>query len=157
MVIQNLKCFYLFQIRLVVEEGLNQLPYRNCEVVTPTGMCCVQNYLLNYLLLHVSMIIDCQNDGILKCLKVNRTRNFMQMKYYFLLKVELLIEPDGCLCFINCTADSSVCLFVGQKYDGLRYLRGNCGVSIMRSGITLDTFILLFLAFGFIKNFLSQS
>ncbi|KAL5010557.1 hypothetical protein ScPMuIL_012862 [Solemya velum] len=49
-------------IRLVVEEGLNQLPYRNCEVITPTG----------------------------------------------------------------------------QKYDGLRYLRGNCGVSIMRSGEAME-------------------
>lgn len=26
------------QIRLVVEEGLNQLPYTECTVTTPTGM-----------------------------------------------------------------------------------------------------------------------
>ena len=26
------------QIRLVVEEGLNQLPYQKCVVTTPTGM-----------------------------------------------------------------------------------------------------------------------
>ena len=29
--------FFFLQIRLVVEEGLNQLPYSKCEVVTPTG------------------------------------------------------------------------------------------------------------------------
>lgn len=49
-------------IRLVVEEGLNQLPYKNCEIVTPTG----------------------------------------------------------------------------QPYDGLRYEKGNCGVSIMRSGEAME-------------------
>ena len=27
------------QIRCVVEEGLNQLPYKECEVTTPTGHC----------------------------------------------------------------------------------------------------------------------
>ena len=30
--------FFIFcQIRLVVEEGLNQLPYNKCVVTTPTG------------------------------------------------------------------------------------------------------------------------
>ena len=29
--------YCLFQIRLVVEEGLNQLPYKHCEITTPTG------------------------------------------------------------------------------------------------------------------------
>lgn len=28
----------LFQIRLVVEEGLNQLPYQKCVITTPTGI-----------------------------------------------------------------------------------------------------------------------
>ncbi|CAG2240737.1 uracil phosphoribosyltransferase homolog [Mytilus galloprovincialis] len=49
-------------IRLVVEEGLNQLPYRHCDVTTPTG----------------------------------------------------------------------------HKYEGLSYQRGNCGVSIMRSGEAME-------------------
>ncbi|KAK3098422.1 hypothetical protein FSP39_019306 [Pinctada imbricata] len=49
-------------IRLVVEEGLNQLPYSNCQITTPTG----------------------------------------------------------------------------QTYDGLRYEKGNCGVSIMRSGEAME-------------------
>ncbi|KAK3578886.1 hypothetical protein CHS0354_010252 [Potamilus streckersoni] len=49
-------------IRLVVEEGLNQLPYKNCEVITPTG----------------------------------------------------------------------------QPYKGLQYEKGNCGVSIMRSGSAME-------------------
>lgn len=49
-------------IRLVVEEGLNQLPYKHCDVITPTG----------------------------------------------------------------------------QKYQGLSYQKGNCGVSIMRSGEAME-------------------
>lgn len=49
-------------IRLVVEEGLNKLPYRKCDVITPTG----------------------------------------------------------------------------QKYEGLRYEKGNCGVSIVRSGEAME-------------------
>ena len=32
-----LPCFVLTQIRLVVEEGLNQLPYKETVVTTPTG------------------------------------------------------------------------------------------------------------------------
>ncbi len=30
-------CLFCSQIRLVVEEGLNQLPYSECTVTTPTG------------------------------------------------------------------------------------------------------------------------
>ena len=39
--LENLRFFIptFPQIRCVVEEGLNQLPYKECEVTTPTGHC----------------------------------------------------------------------------------------------------------------------
>ena len=53
-----------FQIRLVVEEGLNQLPYKNCEVTTPTGKPRVtmvrEKYLVNEIFFRSG-----KNQGIL--------------------------------------------------------------------------------------------
>uniref|UniRef100_A0A671MX52 Uracil phosphoribosyltransferase homolog n=1 Tax=Sinocyclocheilus anshuiensis TaxID=1608454 RepID=A0A671MX52_9TELE len=58
----KLGCLFCSQIRLVVEEGLNQLPYSECTVTTPTG----------------------------------------------------------------------------HKYEGVKFEKGNCGVSIMRSGEAME-------------------
>ncbi|VDO99251.1 unnamed protein product [Soboliphyme baturini] len=67
------------QIRCVVEESLNLLPYIACKIVTPTGMSIIDISYLCY-----------------------------------------LMKPGGC------------------TYEGVEFSKGNCGVSIIRSGEVME-------------------
>lgn len=98
-----------WQIRLVVEEGLNQLPYSECTVTTPTGED-------NGLKFEMSSLWSVHINSTYYDLA-----NWKNKMYHWvgLLLIQL------CTCFL---------LALGYKYEGVKFERGNCGVSIMRSG-----------------------
>ena len=86
-------------IRLVVEEGLNQLPYTACEVTTPTGRR--------------------RRDGVVEKQEEQRVVVISRqnlLDYHAVVLLQLL----------------------GHRYEGLKYIHGNCGVSIMRSGEAME-------------------
>ncbi|XP_026541244.1 uracil phosphoribosyltransferase homolog isoform X1 [Notechis scutatus] len=78
-------------IRLVVEEGLNRLPYTECTVTTPTD---VTGFFLQ----------------------------ISDLKSEYERHIQLIIQQHQ----------------LRYKYEGVKFEKGNCGVSIMRSGEAME-------------------
>lgn len=97
-------CLFCSQIRLVVEEGLNQLPYSECTVTTPTGE-------------PVTMVITPPLPSSFCIWTWHCCHQLLNLSKF---KVSFYTP------------------YAGHKYEGVKFEKGNCGVSIMRSGESLS-------------------